>query len=204
METFTASCRKPIPCAWKNELPPVRRCANVVACGKFTRRMGTYDNRPDPVDLLIENSQGRMEDLIPIRYGRMAASPFAFYRGRGGDDPASDLSHTPSTGLNILIWRRCHLLNFGGYATTERRLIFDINELDEVAIGPWEWDVKRLTASFVIAGQSDGLKKADCRRGCVTGSAELPPAHGGLCGRDRAAGLVRCLRPERDHCQHTK
>jgi hypothetical protein len=95
------------------------------------------DNRPDPVDLLIENSQGRMEDLIPIRYGRMAASPFAFYRGAAAI-MASDLSRTPSTGLNIVICGDCHLLNFGGYATAERRLIFDLNDFDETSIAPWE------------------------------------------------------------------
>ena len=124
------------------------------------------ENRPDPVDLLIENCQGRMEDLIPIRYGRMAASPFAFYRGAAAI-MASDLSHTPSTGLNILICGDCHLLNFGGYATSERRLIFDINDFDETSIAPWEWDVKRLTTSFVIAGQSNGLNEADCRQAAL-------------------------------------
>jgi len=124
------------------------------------------ENRPDPVDLLIENSQGRMEELIPIRYGRMAASPFAFYRGAAAI-MASDLAHTPSTGSNIVICGDCHLLNFGGFATTERRLIFDINDFDEVSIAPWEWDVKRLTASFVIAGRANGLKETDSREAAL-------------------------------------
>lgn len=84
-------------------------------------------DRADPVELLVENSQGRMEDLIPIRYGRMAANPFAFYRGAAAI-MAYDLSHTPSTGLNLQICGDCHLLNFGGFATAERRLIFDIND----------------------------------------------------------------------------
>lgn len=123
-------------------------------------------DRPDPIDLLIENSQGRVENLVPIRYGRMAASPFAFYRGAAAI-MASDLSHTPSTGMNSVICGDCHLVNFGGFATAERRLIFDINDFDEVSIGPWEWDVKRLAASFVIAGRSNGLKEADSREAAM-------------------------------------
>jgi uncharacterized protein (DUF2252 family) len=124
------------------------------------------ENRPDPIDLLIENSQGRMEDLIPIRYGRMAASPFSFFRGAAAI-MASDLSHTPASGLNIIICGDCHLLNFGGFATAERRLIFDINDFDEASIGPWEWDVKRLTASFVIAGRANRLKENDIRQSAL-------------------------------------
>ena len=119
-------------------------------------------NRPDPVELLIENSQGRQEDLIPLRYGRMSTNPFAFYRGAAAI-MASDLSSTPSSGLNIQICGDCHLLNFGGFATAERTLIFDINDFDETSIAPWEWDVKRLTASFVIAGRSISLSESDCR-----------------------------------------
>jgi uncharacterized protein (DUF2252 family) len=123
-------------------------------------------NRPDPIDLLIENSQGRIENLIPIRYGRMAASPFAFYRGAAAI-MASDLSSTPTTGLNIVICGDCHLLNFGGFATAERRLIFDINDFDEVSIAPWEWDLKRLTASFVIAGRANRMKEGDSRQAAL-------------------------------------
>lgn len=119
-------------------------------------------NRADPVELLIENSQGRMEDLIPIRYGRMSANPFAFYRGAAAI-MAYDLSHTPATGLNLQICGDCHLVNFGGFATAERQLIFDINDFDETSIAPWEWDVKRLGASFVIAGRNNHFKKKDCR-----------------------------------------
>lgn len=119
-------------------------------------------DRADPVDLLIENSQGRVEELIPIRYGRMMVSPFTFYRGAAAV-MASDLSHTPSTGLTLLADGDCHLLNFGGFATAERQLIFDINDFDEVSIAPWEWDLKRLAASFVIAGRSNGFSPADCQ-----------------------------------------
>jgi uncharacterized protein (DUF2252 family) len=117
-------------------------------------------NRLDPVDLLIENSKGRVENLVPIRYGRMMASPFTFYRGAAAI-MAYDLSHTPSTGLTLLADGDCHLLNFGGFATAERKLIFDVNDFDEVSLAPWEWDVKRLAASFVIAGGANGFDPVD-------------------------------------------
>ena len=119
-------------------------------------------NRANPIDLLIENSKGRIEELVPIRYGRMMANPFAFYRGAAAI-MAYDLSHTPSTGLNVQACGDCHLLNFGGFATAERKVIFDINDFDETSIAPWEWDVKRLAASFVIAGRSNSFSAADCR-----------------------------------------
>jgi uncharacterized protein (DUF2252 family) len=92
----------------------------------------------------------------------MAADPFAFYRG-AATIMAYDLSHTPSTGLKLQICGDCHLLNFGGFATSERKLIFDINDFDETSIAPWEWDVKRLAASFVVAGRSNGFKDEDNR-----------------------------------------
>jgi len=92
----------------------------------------------------------------------LAANPFAFYRGAAAI-MAYDLSHTPSTGLNLQTCGDCHLLNFGGFATAERRLIFDLNDFDETSIAPWEWDVKRLAASFVIAGRANGFKEDDCR-----------------------------------------
>ena len=119
-------------------------------------------NRPDPVDLLIESSKGRVEELLPIRYGRMMASPFAFYRGAAAI-MAYDLAHTPATGLAVLADGDCHLMNFGGFATAERKVIFDLNDFDEASFAPWEWDVKRLAASFVVAGRSNGFAPADCR-----------------------------------------
>lgn len=140
-------------------------------------------DRADPIDLLIENSRGRVEHLIPIRYGRMLANPFAFYRGAAAI-MAYDLSHSPRTGLNLQICGDCHLLNFGGFATAERQLIFDINDFDETSIAPWEWDVKRLTTSFVIAGLANGFAPEDGRaaawlaaqsyRQAVAGYARLP------------------------------
>lgn len=119
-------------------------------------------DRADPIDLLIANSQGRVEELVPIRYGRMLASPFAFYRGAAAI-MASDLATTPNSGFNVQACGDCHLLNFGGFATPERNILFDINDFDETSVAPWEWDVKRLVASFVIAGRANGFKANDCR-----------------------------------------
>ncbi|MFC4526171.1 DUF2252 domain-containing protein [Dyella halodurans] len=110
--------------------------------------------RRDPVDILIETSKGRVESLVPIRYARMMASPFAFYRGAAAI-MASDLSSTASTGLHLQICGDAHLVNFGGFATPERKLVFDINDFDETTIGPWEWDVKRLCASLVVAARAN-------------------------------------------------
>ncbi len=133
-----------------------------VAARKNQKEWKPPINRADPVDLLVESSKGRVEELLPIRYGRMMASPFAFYRGAAAI-MAYDLAHTPSTGLFVMADGDCHLVNFGGFATAERKVIFDLNDFDEASIGPWEWDVKRLTASFVVAGRSNGFAPADCR-----------------------------------------
>jgi len=119
-------------------------------------------DRPDPIDLLVQSSAGRIEQLVPIRYGRMLASPFAFYRG-AALIMASDLSRTPCTGLAVQACGDAHLANFGAFATPERRIVFDINDFDETYPAPWEWDLKRLAASFVIASQHNGHKPADCR-----------------------------------------
>jgi uncharacterized protein (DUF2252 family) len=133
-----------------------------VASRKAQREWNPPADRANPVDLLIENSKGRMEELIPIRYGRMMVSPFTFYRGAAAI-MAYDLSRTPNTQRFLMADGDCHLLNFGGFATAERKLIFDINDFDEVSIAPWEWDVKRLVTSFVIAGQSQSFNAADCK-----------------------------------------
>lgn len=133
-----------------------------VAARKAQEEWKPPANRPDPVDLLIENSKGRVEELVPIRYGRMMVSPFTFYRGAAAI-MAWDLAHTPSTGITVLADGDCHLVNFGGFATAERKVIFDLNDFDEATFAPWEWDVKRLTASFVVAGRSNGFAAADCR-----------------------------------------
>jgi uncharacterized protein (DUF2252 family) len=109
----------------------------------------------DPVELLKQSSAGRVEALVPLRYGRMLVSPFTFYRG-SAILQAHDLAGTPDSGIHMQICGDCHLSNFGGFATPERSLIFDLNDFDETAVGPWEWDVKRLVASFTIAGRHLG------------------------------------------------
>ncbi|WP_233837616.1 DUF2252 domain-containing protein [Paraburkholderia sp. ZP32-5] len=114
----------------------------------------------DPVRLLRESSRGRVDALVPLRYGRMLASPFTFYRG-SAIIQAHDLSGTANSGFHFQICGDCHLMNFGGFATPERALVFDINDFDETAVGPWEWDLKRLVASLYIAvrhlGHGDSL-----------------------------------------------
>jgi uncharacterized protein (DUF2252 family) len=104
----------------------------------------------DPIDILIEQGKSRLPELLPLRHARMAASPFAFLRGAAAV-MAGDLATTPSNGLLVQAAGDCHCLNFGGFATPERRLSFDINDFDETAIAPWEWDVKRLATSFAVA-----------------------------------------------------
>lgn len=123
--------------------------------------------RADPVALLVASSAGRVPELLPIRYGRMMASPFAFFRG-AASVMAHDLSFAPSAGLQVVACGDCHLLNFGGFATPERRLAFDINDFDEVSVAPWEWDVARLAASFVVAGRASGFDAPDCREAART------------------------------------
>ncbi|AIF46074.1 hypothetical protein HY57_01740 [Dyella japonica A8] len=140
-------------------------------------------NRVDPVEVLIQSSQGRVPSLVPIRNARMMASPFAFYRGAAAV-MAGDLATTASTGVHLQICGDCHLVNFGGFATPERKLVFDINDFDETAIGPWEWDVKRLCASLVVAAQANGFNADDARdiawaaatayRERLAGYAEMP------------------------------
>ena len=120
-------------------------------------------DRPDPIDLLEAQARDRLPDLIPIRYSRMMASPFAFMRG-SAIVMANDLAGTPKTGIQVQLCGDAHLLNFGAYASPERALLFDINDFDETLPGPWEWDVKRLAASLVVAGRDNGFDAADCRR----------------------------------------
>src|SRR6476659_3055133 len=127
------------------------------------------ENRRDSLNLLVEFSKGLLTQLIPIKYGRMMQSPFTFYRGAAAI-MAADLARTPTSGITVQCCGDCHLVNFGGFATPERRIIFDINDFDETLPGPWEWDIKRLATSFVIAGRdnkftSSGSRKAALR--CV-------------------------------------
>jgi hypothetical protein len=113
-------------------------------------------HRADPLSILRASDVTRQPDLVPLRYGRMLQSPFMFYRGSAGV-MASDLVTIPVTGIHVQACGDAHLMNFGVFATPERRIIFDMNDLDETLPAPWEWDVKRLVASFVLAARADGL-----------------------------------------------
>ena len=119
--------------------------------------------RPDPVGLLEEQAKARVPELVPIRRGRMMASPFTFYRG-AALPMASDLSHTPVSGLAVQACGDAHLSNFGIFGSAERRLVFDVNDFDETAPGPWEWDVKRLATSLEVAGRGNGFGGKDRRQ----------------------------------------
>jgi uncharacterized protein (DUF2252 family) len=114
-------------------------------------------DRPDPVEILLEQAKGRVAELLPLRYGRMLVSPFSFYRGAAAI-MASDLADSPTSGLKVQLCGDAHLSNFGTFESPERELVFDISDFDETLAGPWEWDVKRLAASVVIAGRDREFK----------------------------------------------
>jgi uncharacterized protein (DUF2252 family) len=118
--------------------------------------------RRDPVALLEEQDLTREQDLVPVRHGRMMVSPFTFYRG-AARIMAADLANTPTAGLGAQLCGDAHLSNFGLFASPERRLLFDLNDFDETLPGPFEWDVKRMAASFMIAARNNGFSKADAR-----------------------------------------
>jgi uncharacterized protein (DUF2252 family) len=127
-------------------------------------------NRPDPIALLEQQATTRVPELVPIRYGRMLASPFAFFRG-AALIMAADLAPTPRSGLRVQLCGDAHLSNFGVFGTPERNLVFDINDFDETHPGPWEWDVKRLAASIVVAGRERGFA-AGQRQAAVLAATE--------------------------------
>jgi uncharacterized protein (DUF2252 family) len=146
--------------------------ADRAATGKAARRgvpraahaaFEARPDRPDPVGLLVEQGAARITELLPVRYGRMLASPLAYYRG-AALPMAADLAGTPATGLIAQLCGDAHLSNFGIFASPERRLVFDINDFDETLAGPWEWDVKRLAASLEIAGRGNEFSAAQRRR----------------------------------------
>ena len=117
------------------------------------------DDRADPVEILKSQEAGRLRELLPLRHERMSVSPFAFYRGAAAI-MAADLASRPRTGLTVQLAGDAHLANFGGFATAERLLVFDVNDFDETLPGPFEWDVQRLVASFEVAGRHLGLTQA--------------------------------------------
>src|SRR5208283_5692651 len=126
-------------------------------------------NRTDPLKLLAESNKGRQAQLVPLRMGRMAASPFAFLRG-SACVMAADLSTLPISGIPVVMDGDAHINNFGMYGTPQREVVFDLNDFDEAVVGPWEWDLKRLVASVNVAGRQNGLNR-----------------------RERAAGVMRCV-----------
>lgn len=120
----------------------------------------------DPIAILEKSNEDRVAELVPIRYGRMLRSPFAFLRGSAAL-MAHDLASTPNTGIRLQACGDCHLLNFGLFATPERNLVFDLNDFDETLPAPWEWDIKRLAASFAVAGRDNRQADADSRAAAV-------------------------------------
>jgi uncharacterized protein (DUF2252 family) len=157
---------------------PPRSRAEQRAAGKALRDTCPRDahavwkaskDRRDPLDTVLAAEKGRMPDLLPLRHGRMARSPFTFYRG-SALAMAADLASTPTSGIRVQCCGDAHLSNFGAFGTPERKVIFSVNDLDETLPAPWEWDVKRLAASFVVASRDNGLKDAvgsDAARTCV-------------------------------------
>lgn len=121
------------------------------------------DDRPDPVALLQEQNETRVQKLVPLRHERMAVSAFTFYRG-AALIMASDLSRTPSSGIEVQACGDAHISNFGLFSSPERRTVFDINDFDETSRGPWEWDVKRLATSVEICGRDNGFSKKERKR----------------------------------------
>ncbi len=122
-----------------------------------------FPHRPDPVELLEEQAESRVSDLVPIRYGRMLVSPFTFFRG-AAYLMASDLSNGPRTGLHAQLCGDAHLSNFGFFGSPDRNIVFSLNDFDETHPGPFEWDVKRLAASFAVAGRDRGFGEQQRRR----------------------------------------
>jgi uncharacterized protein (DUF2252 family) len=150
-------------------------------------------DRPDPIALLEEQAKSRVADLVPIRYGRMLVSPFTFYRGTALI-MAADLAATPRSGVTVQLCGDAHLSNFGLFGTPERRLLFDINDFDETLPGPWEWDVKRLAASFEVLGRYRGFTRARRREVVLAGVHEYRR-------RMRQAAAMRSLEAWYEHLE---
>lgn len=159
----------PVQTSSKFEFHPTR--AELLQMGKSLRDKCPREDhavwnapadRADPIALMEQANVGRIPQLVPIRHGRMLQTPFTFYRG-AALNMAADLACTPSSGLRVQACGDCHLSNFGAFATPERRVIFDINDLDETLPAPWEWDVKRLAASLVVASRNNGFSDENAR-----------------------------------------
>ncbi|HTX85230.1 MAG TPA: DUF2252 domain-containing protein [Streptosporangiaceae bacterium] len=150
--------------------------ADRAAMGKDARTVAPLDSqaefRPrqhrDPVGLLLSQAESRVPDLVPVRHGRMLVSPFAYYRG-AALPMAADLADTPAAGLRVQLCGDAHLSNFGAFASPERNLVFDVNDFDETLPGPFEWDIKRLAASLVVAGRDNGFARKANRKIVIAG-----------------------------------
>ena len=147
-------------------------------------------DRPDPVALLEEQNLTREPDLVPVRHGRMMVSPFTFYRG-AAKIMAADLAGTPTAGLDVQLCGDAHLSNFGVFASPERRLLFDLNDFDETLPGPFEYDVKRMAASFTIAARNNGFSKADTRAATLASVAAYREAMAEFAADGHDGHLVR-------------
>ena len=181
MTTTTTSSS--IPDEWTRDLS---KRAERYAAGKALRSKASRSShaewapdpeRPDPISILEESNKTRLQHLVPIRFGRMSMSAFAFYRGTA-DIMAYDLAKTPVSGIQAQICGDAHLSNFGAFASPERRQVFDVNDFDETLAGPWEWDVKRLAASVVIGGRQNGYTAQESRQ-----------------------AVLRCVQSYREHMQ---
>ena len=155
--------------------PAFRSREERLIAGKALREMvpreshGVWKRRArhrDPIAILKESNRDRLPELVPIRYGRMLRSPFTFLRGSAGL-MAYDLATTPNTRIKVQCCGDCHLMNFGLFATPERNLIFDINDFDETLPAPWEWDLKRLAVSFVVAARDSRHSDKEARAAAI-------------------------------------
>ena len=160
--TRRSAARNAKPAAAVPHLSVAERVARGKAARKEVPRAGhalfePLSTRADPVELLERQAKTRVPELVPIRYGRMLVSPFAFYRG-AAMIMAHDLAATPRSGLVVQCCGDAHLSNFGVFASPERALVFDVNDFDETLPGPWEWDVKRLAVSMLIAARDNGFR----------------------------------------------
>ncbi|MET0191109.1 MAG: DUF2252 family protein, partial [Pseudonocardia sediminis] len=171
--TTTRTTTPPAPVGTGTTPPQdVRTREDRVARGREARRavpreshadLPSPPDRPDPVALLEGQGVARVPELLPIRYGRMAVSPFTFLRG-AALPMAADLAGTPRTGIDVQICGDAHIANFGFFASPERNLVFDVNDFDETLPGPWEWDVKRLATSLEVACRGNGFPAKRTRR----------------------------------------
>src|SRR5947207_4488915 len=132
-------------------------------------------DRRSPIAILEQQARTRVAELVPIRYGRMVESPFAYFRGAAAP-MAGDLARTPASGLRVQLCGDAHLSNFGGFGAPDRDLVFDLNDFDETLPGPWEWDVKRLAASIEIAGRARNFEQKQRRRSVRRAVAEYREA----------------------------